>query len=272
MKHIKTKLIFSVLSVLFFAACAGIDAGRKGEVIFEDSMTGNWQDNWFLDGEKATLENSPDGLYFAAGTVTKSEDPVNYHAHHAVLWTKQIFSGDILIRFDCTRVDTSSYGVNIIYVGAEGIGTPPYVKDIYAWRDLRAVPTMSKYFTYMNALHISYNVGDPETVSYIRCRRYPKQPEKGIQFGDTAIPPDYDDEGAKMVPGKMFTIEVEKRGKMLTFRMLDGETKELLKECVWDTTKNPENQTPRLITEGRIGLRQMSTKQNIYKNFEVIQL
>lgn len=73
-------------------------------------MTGNWRDNWFLDGEKATLNNSGNGLYFASGTVTKSQDPEEYHAHHAVLWTKQEFSGDILIRFDCTRVDTSSYG------------------------------------------------------------------------------------------------------------------------------------------------------------------
>lgn len=75
-----------------------------------------------------------------------------------------------------------------------------------------------------------------------------------------------------MEPGKLVTIEVEKRGATLTFRTLDGETKELLKECVWDTSKNPENQTPRFIEEGRIGLRQMSTKRNIYKNFQVIQL
>lgn len=272
MKYINAKLIVSALSLLFFAACIGMDTGREGTVVFEDSMTGDWRDNWFLDGEKVTLENSEKGFYFASGTITKSDDREKYHAHHAVLWTKQEFSGDILIRFDCTRVDTSSYGVNIIYVHAQGIGRPPYSEDIYEWRELRAIPKMSKYFTYMNALHISYNVGDPETVSYIRCRRYPKQPEKGIQFGDTAIPPDYDDRGAKMVPGRTFTIEVEKRGNRLTFRTLDAETGELLKECVWDTANNPENQTPRFVEKGRIGLRQMSTKQNIYKNFEVIQL
>lgn len=118
-------------------------------------MTGNWRDNWFLDGEKATLNNSGNGLYFASGTVTKSQDPEEYHAHHAVLWTKQEFSGDILIRFDCTRVDTSSYGVNNIYVHAQGIGEPPYVEAIYEWRGRRSVPIMSAYFTYMNALHIS---------------------------------------------------------------------------------------------------------------------
>ena len=272
MTFTKPVFICSALSLLLLAACSHIGSDGEGRVVFEDRMTGNWQDNWFLDGEEATLNNSEKGLYFASGTITKSDDREKYHAHHAVLWTKQEFSGDILIRFDCTRVDRSSYGVNIIYVQAQGIGEPPYVEDISEWRDIRAVPVMSKYFTYMNALHISYNVGDPETVSYIRCRRYPKQPEKGIGFGDTAIPPDYDDEGAKMVPGKTFTIEVEKRGKILTFRTLDYETKELLKECVWDTTNNPEKQTPRLIKEGRIGLRQMSTKQNIYKNFEVIQL
>jgi hypothetical protein len=268
----KTGWICSALSLFFLPSCSSTGAGEDGRILFEDSMTGDWQDKWFLDGEKATLENSEKGLYFASGTLKKSDDLKEHHAHHAVLWTKQEFSGDILIRFDCTRVDTSSYGVNIIYVQAEGIATPPYVEDIYEWRALRAVPAMSKYFTYMNTLHISYNVGDPQTTSYIRCRRYPIQPDKGISFDDLPIKPDYDDEGAKMLPGKMFTIEVEKRGVMLTFRTLDGETKELLKECVWDTSENPEKQMPRLIKAGRIGLRQMSTKQNIYKNFKVIQL
>lgn len=61
------------------------------KVLFVDPMTENWQKNWFLDGQKATLEHRDGGLYFAAGTVTKKQDPENYHAHHAVLWTKQVF-------------------------------------------------------------------------------------------------------------------------------------------------------------------------------------
>lgn len=244
------------------------DSEGEAKILFEDPMTGqeqDWQENWFLDGEEATLTSTPHGLYFSSGTERGND------AHHAVLWTKQEFSGDIRIRFDVIGLDRRGY-VNILYIHAQGIGEPPYVEDIYEWRDLRAVPTMSKYFTYMNALHISYNVGRPDRVGYIRARRYPRQPEKGISFGDTSIKPDYDDEGAKILPGKVFTIEVEKRGTKLIYRTLDGETKEVLKECVWDTTKNPENQTPRIVNEGRIGLRQMFTKRNIYRNFKVMRL
>ena len=87
----------------------------------------------------------------------------------------------------------------------------------------------------------------------------------------TRLEPDYDDEGAKMLPGKMYIIEVEKSKESLVFRTFDGETKELLKECIWDPSNIPDLMAPPFITEGRIGLRQMSTKQNIYKNFKVLR-
>lgn len=248
------------------------------QVLFEDSMTGNWQDNWFLDGEKALLNNSENGLYFSAGTYmypdmeTRTyEQRVQMSANHAVLWTQQEFKGDIIISYECTRVDTSPFGVNIIYIQAQGIGTPPYTKDIYEWRDLRTSPGMGKYYTYMNALHISYNVGDYRNPSYIRARRYPKNDPIGLKWGMTQLEPDYDDEGAKMLPGKTYIIEVEKTDDTLVFRIFDKKTKELLKECTWDTSNIPDLMKPRFITEGRIGLRQMSTKQNIYKNFKVLR-
>jgi hypothetical protein len=131
---------------------------------------------------------------------------------------------------------------------------------------------MGTYYTYMNALHISYNVGDYETPSYIRARRYPKNDSIGLNWGMTQIDPDYSDEGAKMIPGKTYILEWEKRKESLSFRTFDKETHELLKEVTWDIAKVPELMEPTFITEGRIGFRQMSTKQNIYKNFKVLRL
>jgi hypothetical protein len=242
-------------------------------------MTGNWQDNWFLDGEKATLSNSETGLCFAAGPYTypdsenkTQEQRETMSEHHAVLWTKQEFEGDLIISFECTRMDTSPYGVNILYIQAQGIGTEEFPKNIYKWREFRKVSGMGKYYTYMNALHISYNVGSYKTPSYIRARRYPKNDPIGLKWGMTKLSPDYDDEGAKMMPGKTYIIEVEKQKESMVFRIFDKETLELLKECTWDLTNVPDLMQPKFITEGRIGFRQMSTKQNIYRNFKVLRL
>lgn len=44
--------------------------------LFEDSMTGDWREHWFLDGKKVTLEASEKGLYVQPGPVTKAQDPV----------------------------------------------------------------------------------------------------------------------------------------------------------------------------------------------------
>ncbi|HKK17989.1 MAG TPA: DUF1961 family protein [Opitutales bacterium] len=248
------------------------------QLLFEDPMTGDWQDNWFVDGKEAYLANSDYGLYFASGDYMYPDPDNRTHeqrqkmnASHAVLWTKQEFEGDIIISYECTRVDMSGYGVNIIYVQAQGIGTEEFPKDIYEWREYREVPTMGKYYTYMNALHISYNVGDHESTWYIRARRYPKNDSIGLRWGMTKLKPDYDDEGAKMMPGKTYIIEVEKTGESLTFRTFDKESKKLLKEATWDTTQVHELMQPRVITEGRIGFRQMSGKKNIYSNFKVFR-
>ncbi len=133
-------------------------------------MTGDWRKNWFLDGKKATLRTTEEGLFFSAGTVTKSDDSVEYNAHHAVLWTRQEFEGDIKIRYEMTRVDDSDYGTTLLYIQARGIGTPPYVEDISAWKELREIPDMGIYFTYMDLLSLSFREN-------LRCKRYPWRDE-----------------------------------------------------------------------------------------------
>lgn len=250
------------------------------KLLFEDTMTGNWQDNWFLDGKEAYVASSEKGLYFAAGNFMypdndnrTQEQREIMSANHAVLWTKQEFEGDIIVSFECTRMDMSAYGVNILYIQAQGIGTEEFPTDIYEWREFREVPAMGKYYTYMNALHISYNVGDYESTSYIRARRYPKNDPIGLRWGMTQLDPDYDDEGAKMMPGRTYIIEVEKTNNTMIFRTFDKETNALLKEAVWDISSDNlhELMEPKVIEKGRIGLRQMSTKKNIYSNFKVIR-
>lgn len=233
------------------------------DVLFEDPMTANWQEHWFLDGKLATLEHRDGGLYFSGGTITKEQDKEQYHAHHAVLWTKQVFEGDLLISFEMTRVDTSNYGNTLLYIQAQGIGTPPYVEDIHAWKDMRAIPAMNKYFTYMSLLSVSFREN-------LRCKRYPLQDTAGNQFDGALFQPMEDYAG--ITPGKTYLVEVEKKNPHLTLRLYDAANKMLVKECRWDVSRNPEAQMPRLIQKGRIGLRHMSTKQFIYRNFTVKRL
>ncbi|MDT8390750.1 MAG: hypothetical protein RRC34_09620 [Lentisphaeria bacterium] len=40
----------------------------------------------------------------------------------------------------------------------------------------------------------------------------------------------------------------------------------------WDLSKNSEKQIPQFVEKGRIGLRHMSTRQFIYRNFKVTRL
>jgi DNA-binding TFAR19-related protein (PDSD5 family) len=75
-----------------------------------------------------------------------------------------------------------------------------------------------------------------------------------------------------VAPGDTYDVEIEKRADSLTLRLYDPETRELLNECTWDTKNIAEEIEPQLIQKGRIGLRHMSTKQFIYKDFKVKQL
>jgi hypothetical protein len=235
-------------------------AGSK--MLFEDSMMSDWQKNWFLDGHNATLEHRDQGLYFSGGPVTKSDDSVEYHAHHAVLWTRQVFEGDLLIHYEMTRVDSSDYGNTLLYIQAQGIGNEPYVEDIAEWSELREIPAMSLYFEKMDLISLSFREN-------LRCKRYPWKDPNGEWYPNQgSIEPMVDYIG--IIPGKKYGVEVEKRATSVTLRLYDAETKELLTDFTWDTTQVPEKLEP--IQKGRIGIRHMSTKQFIYRNFKVERL
>lgn len=226
---------------------------KKWNLVFDDMCTGDWTKNWILDGLSATVETKQDGMHFSAGTEAKND------AHHAVLWTKESFSGDIKIKYDYIRTDSAIKYVTILYIQATGDGEGEFVKDIMEWSKLREVPAMRKYFENMNLLHISYaafgNKGDG--LYYTRARRYPKPKDKA--FDITRIQPSYDYQGY-IKPGQKYHVTAIKTGNELHFKIESEDGWELFS---WDLSDIAP------IAEGRIGLRHMYTRSATYKNFKV---
>ena len=112
--------------------------------VFRDPCTENWRDRWTLDGLKATVANSEEGMDFNAGPVRME------NASHAVMWTKESFAGDIRLDYEYTRIDDATEAVTILYLQATGSGAEGYGKDISRWSDKRSVPAMSEYFNQMH--------------------------------------------------------------------------------------------------------------------------
>lgn len=94
------------------------------EEVFSDSGTGDWKENWFLDGEIGSVVTGPEGMALTAGPEFKND------AHHMVLWTKESFEGDVKIEYDYTRLDSRPNCVTILYIQATGSGENPYMTDI----------------------------------------------------------------------------------------------------------------------------------------------
>ncbi|MFW6045108.1 MAG: alginate lyase family protein, partial [Planctomycetota bacterium] len=220
----------------------------------------NWQQRWHLDGENATVKTIEGGFEFSAGPEEGND------AHHAVLWTRESFEGDVRISYDYTRLDDADHYVNILYILATGTGLGPYSEDILDWADRRKVPTMSKYFENMNLLHVSYAAHPTpaalrrgaEDREYIRVRRYPIPVNSS--FDSTVVPPDYFETGLWQT-GVKHHIDVIKRGPRLLMKVTPegGETQYF----GWNTSGWPP------VREGRIGLRHMFTRSARYENFRV---
>lgn len=254
--------ILSVIIFLFFQCVAAqqvaqsfndYNDSKQWDLVFNDKCTKDWTKHWTLDGLIATVENSKKGMHFSAGPEVRND------AHHAVLWTKESYAGDVKIEFDYTRTDTDDRWVNILYIQATGDGEGPYETDIAKWNKLREVPAMKTYYENMNAVHISFaaygNAGDG--TYYVRARRYPKPNNKS--FDVTKIDPSYDQQGY-IKTGQLYHITAIKSGKQLFFKM---ESKDGVELFTWDLS----NAEP--INEGRIGLRHMYGRSAIYKNFKI---
>ena len=190
---------------------AGAAENTIEEMMFSDPGVGDWQEHWFLEGLKATVEYDGEGIVFSSGPVPMEQ------ASHAVLWTKQSFKGDIRIEYDYTRLDsmTTSTAVNILYIQATGLGTEESPTDIFLSTKQREVPWMKSYFLNMNALHISYASTGPKRANYVAARRYPaKYPESFMQ--GTMVQPIYENVDL-FKPGETHHITVLKEGNRLTF-------------------------------------------------------
>jgi hypothetical protein len=259
----ETYFLISLVFCVFLAACnekqcndyESLNASSAWELSFSDECNGDWQDKWFLDGLIAKVENQRDGMNFSAGPVNRN------NAHHAVLWTKESFKGDVKIEYNYTRTDSQVINVNILYIQAQGIGKEGKGKDIYAWRDFREVPTMSIYYEYMNPLHISYAAfpmvnTDPEN-DYIRVRKYPVNDT--ISFQDMEVEPSFYKTGL-FLAGETYKITVIKTDEVLHFNV-EGKDKNRIYSWHLKPGQSPK--------EGRIGLRHMFTRSAKYSDVKI---
>jgi len=261
-----TRNLWVLGSCLLFGAIIGcstkaqdefdiLNASRDWQLTLFDPCTEDWNTHWFLDGEIAVVENSEKGMNFSAGPENKND------AHHAVLWTKESFEGDIKLEYTYTRTDTQVINVNILYIQATGIETRDFDKDISTWNDYRKVPTMSKYWQNMNLIHISYaafpTVNEDPDKDYIRVRRYPATEKTA--FKDTEVPPSYERTGL-FLPNVSYHMTWIKTQTELLLKV-EGGGKE--KKYTWDLTGFPP------ITEGRMGLRHMYTRSARYRDFRI---
>ncbi len=245
-------LLLAILFVAGIHLSARADNMEKWKSVLSDSGTKDWNAQWFLDGDKSTVANTKDGMVLKSGPIEGGD------ASHAVLWTKQSFSGDIRVEYDFTRLDSNKDHVSvcIFYLQATGTGKAPHVPDIFQWRDLRKVPTMSLYYNFMNCYHFSYACTGGKDFNYVRARRYPA---KGSFDADTRIEPSYDKVDL-FKPGETWHMVFQKLGTDLSFTATRGDDKHT---WTWDASKFPP------VAEGRLGLRQMRGRESRYANFEV---
>ena len=234
-------------------------------IIFEDDMTENWQDNWFLDGKEGEIRNNEEGLFLAGGPVTKWVDRELYHAHHVVLWTKQVFEGDIRIQYEMTRNDEpDTRSTTLLYIQAQGIGTPEFPNDISEYNAYREEPGMDRYFNTMDLLSLSFR-------GELRLKRYPWRHDDGSELSKKPlIEPMGLWNGIQI--GPWYHVDVTKKGTSLRALVTEMETGTVIIDQTWDTRDVDPELEPQLITKGRIGIRHMASKKLTYRNVSVEQL
>jgi len=244
---------------------AATEESTPDKVLFEDSMTENWRDSWFLDGQNATLEHRDSGLAFltTASKIDKRVDRAAFDAQHAVLWTRQSFEGDLRITYKFTKLPGCSWQ-KLIYVQARGIGEPPFVEDIEAWKDLRKVAVMSDYFNHMDLIALSLR-------DQIRCKRYPWHDREGKDL-ESEFKPRAENKGMEI--GHELAVLVEKRKAAIMLRITDTKTGEAVVDHTWDLADERilEKRDPKFIREGRIGIRQMGGHKILLRDFRVERL
>jgi hypothetical protein len=215
---------------------------REWEVAMSDDGTGDWTEQWFLDGEgQSTVTNSPEGMELKASD------------GHMVLWTNDSFAGDVKIEYEFTRTDPYQGGVCILYIQGSGRGDDGYEKDITQWNEYREDANMGFYFRNMDLYHVSYACG------YVRGRRYRPDIRKMNTFSE--LDPEYLFDHTELFElGATYKITVIKTDRAIRMKAVseDKGVYFMLDNVRWDP-----------VTEGRIGLRQMKGRWSRYKNFRV---
>lgn len=238
-------------------------------ILFEDSMSGDWRDQWFLDGQKATITQDENGLHFEAGSEPniqqrKDESPELrelFDSYHAVLWTEQEFEGEIGLSFEMTR--TSGGFTFLLYMLAQGVGWEPYPEDITEWNDLRAIPSMYRYHDGMNLTCVTFR-------QQIRLRRYPWKNEAGQGFNDTRIGEfiQYD----RIPVGNTYHVDIELRTETLRIRLEEVGNPDNVVDRTFNRVDDLDPRRPAPSTRGRIGIRHMIGTGVRYRNVQVRQL
>lgn len=265
MKHfIRNSFLFTCIAISFLS-CNNSEKDKFQKLnklpwntVFSDDCTEDWTKNWTLDGLKAKVKNSSEGMSFYAGP-NAFQDSSN-----TVLWTKKNFHGDLKIEYQYTKLDTLSKFVNIIYIQATGLGEKTYKKDISLWADKRKEPAMRTYYNNMNTLHISYaayeNDNNNPEEDYIRVRRYMpklKQGLKGTEIEGAYFKTNFFKTGVK------HNIVIIKKGDALLMKISNKEQEAFYQ---WDLSQLPN------VSSGKIGLRHMHQRASRYKNIVISQL
>lgn len=257
-------IFVGLLAVLTLSACATMQEAPESQLLFEDSMSENWQAKWFLDGEKATLEHRDGGLAFITeeSGFNKNENRAAFDAQHAVLWTRESFEGDIRISYKYTRLPGCTWQ-KLIYIQAQGVGGP-FDDDIYAWKEGRKVSVMSEYFNHMDLIALSLR-------NEVRCKRYPWNDLEGNDLEDEFFPRAKHD---SWPTGHELDVVVEKRKESVSLLITDTVTGKTLIDQTWDLTdpRVLNDHDPKFVTEGRIGIRQMGGHKLWMRDFKVERL
>jgi len=79
---LKLRLPSVLLTLLSYSALAEL-CDDDWQLVFNDPGTGDWNERWFVEGLKATVDYDEESLVFTSGPVPMEQ------ASHAVLWTRR---------------------------------------------------------------------------------------------------------------------------------------------------------------------------------------
>lgn len=262
-------LFLLILMTLSTTSCRTPVPETPSTLLFEDAMTSDWRDNWFLDGKKGEITQDENGLHIQADTEPdiwqkRRESPEMrelFDSYHMVLWTQQEFEGEIGVSYEISR--TSEGFTFLLYMLAQGVGHGDYAEDITEWNDLRDISRMNLYYDGMNLTCVTFR-------DQIRLRRYPWNDENGEAFTDNLIGEmlDYD----QLPVGNTYKVDIELRTETLRIRLEQVGNPENVLDRTFNRLDDLDPRRPAPSTRGRIGLRHMVGTGVRYRNFQVRQL